>query len=163
MAERIFTQTFGVVGAILEKGGKFLLVQEKNKGHFDNGKWNQPAGWIDVGENPVDAVKREVLEETGLIFEPSALLGVYSLFRKDFQDKSGCHPHAIKLIFKGKITGGKQLESNEEIGAIKWYSRQEIEAMDKNTLRDLDIKTEVADFLNGKSFSLDIINHTISQ
>ncbi|PIQ68875.1 MAG: hypothetical protein COV91_01870 [Candidatus Taylorbacteria bacterium CG11_big_fil_rev_8_21_14_0_20_46_11] len=63
--KRVFTQVFGVVGAILEKEGKFLLVRENNPPHPDHGKWNQPAGWVDVGENPITAVSREVREETG--------------------------------------------------------------------------------------------------
>ena len=68
MAERVFTQVFGVVGAIIEKEGKILLVKEA--GTHDKGKWNQPAGWIDVGEDPIEMVKRELKEETGLDFNP---------------------------------------------------------------------------------------------
>ena len=56
MAERVFTQTFGVVGALVEKDGKILLVKEA-KATADNGKWNIPAGWLDVGENPIGGVK----------------------------------------------------------------------------------------------------------
>lgn len=56
MAQRVFTQTFGVVGAIIEKNGKILLVKETKKGC--KGKWSYPAGWIDIGENVIDAAKR---------------------------------------------------------------------------------------------------------
>jgi len=61
--KRVFTQTFGVVGAIIEKEGKILLVKETKK--VAKGLWNHPAGWIDVGENPFEAVKREVNEKVG--------------------------------------------------------------------------------------------------
>ena len=47
--QRVFTQTFGVVGALLVRDGKILLVKEAGK--MDNGKWNQPAGWPEVGED----------------------------------------------------------------------------------------------------------------
>jgi len=41
--ERVFTQTFGVVGGIIEKNSKILLVREAKAGE-DTGKWNHPAG-----------------------------------------------------------------------------------------------------------------------
>ncbi len=47
MSNRVFTQTFGAVGTILEGDGKILLVKEA--GGRDKGKWSHPAGWIDVG------------------------------------------------------------------------------------------------------------------
>ena len=76
MVERVLTQTFAVVGAIIEKDEKILLVKEA--GTRDKGKWNQPAGWIEVGQNPLVAVVKEVKEETGLDFEPTGLIGIYS-------------------------------------------------------------------------------------
>src|SRR3989344_3397615 len=101
MAQRVFTQVFGVVGAIIEKDGKFLLAKEQYLGHRAHGKWNQPAGWVDVGEHPMDAVVREVQEETGLAFTPTHLLGVYSLVKRNEgrinAPKETRHP--LKLIF----------------------------------------------------------------
>ena len=82
---RVYTQTFGVAAGLLERDGKFLLVQENNQAHPDHGKWNQPAGWIDVGENPITAAAREVKEETGYDFTPTHLLGIYALVRKDIE------------------------------------------------------------------------------
>lgn len=157
MTQRIFTQTFGVVGAIIETDGKILLVRESVVKH-DAGKWNQPAGWIDVGENPIDAVKREVKEETGLDFEPTGLVGVYSLHRADLIEKLGATPHAIKLIFRGKVSG-ELMKGNEEISEVRWFTRREIEKAGVDFLRDLDIKQEVKDYFAGKSFPLDIIHH----
>ena len=101
--ERVFTQTFGVVGALLVRDGKVLLVKEANK-RSDSGKWSQPAGWIDVGEDVIAAVKREAKEETGYEFDPTHLLGIYSLVRNDLVKELGATPHAIKLIFLGNIS-----------------------------------------------------------
>ena len=101
---RVFTQTFGVVGGLLERDGKILLVREARRKGPDNGKWSHPAGWIDVGENPIEAVKREVLEESGFTFSPAHLLGIYSLVRQDIEAELGATPHAIKIIFIGDIS-----------------------------------------------------------
>jgi 8-oxo-dGTP diphosphatase len=138
MVQRVFTQTFGVVGAILERDGKILLVKEL--GTFDKGKWNQPAGWIEVGENPILAVKREVEEETGYEFVPEAFLGVYSIFRKDLDSKINATPHAIKLIFIGKISDQQTRQTDGEVEEVKWFSREEIEAMGPDVLRDFGYK-----------------------
>lgn len=160
---KVFTQTFGVVGAIIEKDGKFLLIQEDSKRKiFDGNMWNQPAGWIDVGENPNEAVVREVKEETGLDFTPTGILGIYSVYRKDLLDRINPAPHAIKIIYVGDIKG-KLISGNEEIKNLRWFSPREIADFDKKDLRDLDIKKEVADYLAGKFYPLDLLTHTISE
>lgn len=97
--KRVFTQTFGTVGALIEKDGKILLVREAEGN--DAGKWNVPEGWIDVGENPIDAAAREAKEETGFSFTPTHLLGIYSMVRNDMHGIVKGKPHAIKLIFLG--------------------------------------------------------------
>jgi 8-oxo-dGTP pyrophosphatase MutT (NUDIX family) len=162
---RVFTQTFGVVGAIIEQNGKFLLVRENHPGYFNHGKWNQPAGWIVVSEHPIDAVVREVREETGLQFTPTHLLGVYSLVKRN----EGCpdNPqeihHPLKLIFVGTHTGTSEKFSNDEISETKWFSPEEIYAMDKTMLRDIDIKKEVQDFIARVRYPLEIITHTLQE
>lgn len=53
---------------------RYLLVEE----HTAEGlRWNNPAGHLDPGESPLQAVVREALEETARIFTPRHLLGLY--------------------------------------------------------------------------------------
>jgi 8-oxo-dGTP pyrophosphatase MutT (NUDIX family) len=64
-----------VVAAIVERDGKFLLVEE----HTAEGlRLNQPAGHWERGETLIEAVRREALEETAHHVEPIALLGCYT-------------------------------------------------------------------------------------
>lgn len=158
---RVFTQTFGVVGAIIEKDGKILLVKETKEVAKD--QWSHPAGWIDVGENPIEAVKREAKEETGFDFLPTHILGIYSLFQKKLKKKFGITPHPIKIIFIGNISDKKEDKPYEDVSEIKWFSPEEIEGMDKNTLRDLDIKKIVRDYFAGKRYPLELLTHTIGE
>jgi len=158
---RIFTQTFGVVGAIIEKEGKILLVKETKEIAKD--KWNQPAGWIEVGENPLETIKREVKEETGFQFTPTHILGIYSLFQKGLKEKFNITPHPIKIIFIGDISKEKMGELHDDISETKWFSPEEIEKMDKDTLRDLDIKKMVKDYFAGKRYPLELLTHTVSE
>lgn len=62
------------VAAVVERDGRYLLVQE----HTPEGlRLNQPAGHLDPGESLLQAVLREVREETACDFRPQALLGVH--------------------------------------------------------------------------------------
>src|SRR3989338_11280608 len=152
IAKRVFTQPYVVVGAIIERDGKFLLVKENNPAHPDHGKWNQPAGWIDVGENPVISVSREVKEETCLDFTPTHILGLFSLVRRDQAGAfgSGSLPHPLKLMYCGKIAEHGAHFDPSEISEIRWFTPEEIDAMDKTELRDVDIKNLIRDYLVGK-------------
>lgn len=162
MRERVYTQSHCVVGAIIERRGTFLLVKENKPSHPDHGKWNQPAGWLDVGEHPIDAVKREVKEETGLDFTPTHLLGIYSLVKRR---KTGPIPlsHGVKILFTGDIRKGSSKPDASEISEIKWFTPEEIYAMDGKMLRDSDIKKEVRDYLAGKRYPLTLITHTVQK
>lgn len=162
MGKPTTSQPIAVAGAIIEQDGKILLVQEYMPHSSEHLLWNQPAGWIDGGENPIDAVIREVKEETGLVFTPEAVVGIYSLYKLHLQQEMGIAPHPIKIIFSGKIIGGELIEKNDEIAATRWFHPDEIYAMDSNTLRDADIKDEVRDYINGRAYPLTMIHHTVT-
>ena len=79
------------VGAILVKDGKVLLV---NRGHEPfRYTWTLPGGHIDEGETDIQAVVREVKEETGFDFKPNyfvdisgfleSKLGVMSIYQSE--------------------------------------------------------------------------------
>ena len=62
------------VAAIIERDGRFLLVEEEADGRL---VLNQPAGHLEPNESLVDACAREALEETAHRFKPTALVGIY--------------------------------------------------------------------------------------
>ncbi|AKC69597.1 NUDIX hydrolase [Pandoraea oxalativorans] len=62
------------VAAVVERDGRFLFVEEQKRAGL---LINQPAGHLEPGESILDAVRREVLEETAHRFEPQHLLGIY--------------------------------------------------------------------------------------
>jgi 8-oxo-dGTP pyrophosphatase MutT (NUDIX family) len=62
----------GVAAVIRDPQGRILL-QERSSGEG----WSLPAGAIEPGERPEDAVRREVREETGIVVDPTEILGVY--------------------------------------------------------------------------------------
>jgi len=62
------------VATVVERDGRFLLVQEHTRAGL---RLNQPAGHLESGETLAAAAARETLEETGWHVEPTALVGVY--------------------------------------------------------------------------------------
>ena len=62
------------VAAVIRRQDRYLMVEECPDG---TAVINQPAGHLEFGETLLEAVCREVLEETGCAFTPSGLLGVY--------------------------------------------------------------------------------------
>ena len=61
------------VAAVIRDGAGQLLLHEKASGEG----WSLPAGAIEPGETPQEAVIREVREETGLVVAPVGILGVF--------------------------------------------------------------------------------------
>jgi ADP-ribose pyrophosphatase YjhB (NUDIX family) len=58
--------------AIIDDAGRILLIQRA-----DNSKWAMPGGAFAVGETPAQGVVREALEESGVLCEPVALVGIH--------------------------------------------------------------------------------------
>lgn len=63
-----------VCGLVIDKKGRWLVVKKKYGGA--KGKWTLPAGFVEAGETVDEAVKREVLEETGIVCRVNGLLGM---------------------------------------------------------------------------------------
>ena len=147
--DKKFTQPFVVVGVILEKDDKFLLVQE---GVAERGTWNQPAGWLDFKEDIIAGAKREAEEETGLKIEIIGFLGVYS----NCKYVEGKLVNPVKLIFAAKPLTSKIKIQGKEILDAKWFSFGQIKKL-KEKLRSPRIINEIEDYLAGKIYPLEII------
>ena len=113
-----------VAGGIIEKDGKYLLVQETQE--HCRGQWNIPAGGVDDGENVIDAAKREVFEETGCKVE---ITGILEIVNRNLEDRD-----VIIFIFDTKLIEENIQIDGVEISDVKWFSYEEILNM-KNDLR----------------------------
>lgn len=137
------------VAAVIEHGGRFLFVEETANGRR---VLNQPAGHLDPGESLVQAVAREVLEETAHRFAPTALLGVY----RWHYDKENVT--FLRFAFLGRVEGvetGRSLD--KEIIAAVWLTPAELAARRAEHRSPL-VQQCVDDYLAGRSFSLDALS-----
>ena len=161
-----FTQPYIVVGALVVRDNKILLLQEN---HWpDKGKWNIPAGKLDYGEDPIKAVSREVFEESGLKFKPKSILGLHSIHRKDVVNETGI-THVLRIVFIGEASGDVSIENGEvvdnelEIADFKWCSPKEILDMDLSHIRYHDLKDYVSEYMANKSYPLELITHLVQE
>jgi 8-oxo-dGTP pyrophosphatase MutT (NUDIX family) len=136
------------VAALIERDGKFLMVRE----HTRHGiRLNQPAGHWEADETLLDAVRREVLEESGYEFTPTALLGIYV---SDKDDKSVTY---LRLTFVGTV-GAAAIHDELDDGIIEavWLTPQEI--MDERAIHRNPIVAQcLTDFINGQRLELALV------
>jgi 8-oxo-dGTP pyrophosphatase MutT (NUDIX family) len=145
------------VAAIIEREGKFLLVEE----HTPDGlRLNNPAGHLDLGESLVQACAREALEETMYRFTPTQLLGVYlSRFHREARSD---HPAEdvtyLRFAFCGNLGAlqtGRQLDTGIE--RTLWLTPEEIRA-NADRHRSPAVLRCVEDYLAGRRYPLALIH-----
>lgn len=106
--------------------GDRVLLQNRIKEDWKG--YTLPGGHVEIGESFVDAVIREMKEETGLDIKNPMLAGIKQFPIQDGKYENGRY---IVLLFKAYEFSGDVISSEE--GQMKWveYSRlSEIEAVD---------------------------------
>ncbi len=135
------------VAAIIERQGRFLVVEEPDK-VTGRSVINQPAGHVDPGESAFDAVVREVREETGLAFAPEAIVGLYPLKAANGKDY-------FRICFSGTVPeGAVAVPEDPEILRCHWLTRAELAAA---SLRSGWVLRCLEDALAGRRFPLDLV------
>ncbi|NVJ49440.1 MAG: NUDIX hydrolase [Gammaproteobacteria bacterium] len=133
------------VAAIIEHQGKFLMVEETDKGAV---VFNQPAGHVEPQESIIAAVKREVLEETGLTFTPEHLVGNY------FLSPATNGKHYFRFCFCGSVLAPESSQPQDpDIIATHWLSLSEITALGRQLRSGLVLQC-LRDYLNQERYPI---------
>jgi ADP-ribose pyrophosphatase YjhB (NUDIX family) len=112
------------VGALIVEGDRILLV-ERGKEPL-KGYWSLPGGVLEPGELLDQAVRREVLEETGLIVEPVETI---EIFERIMRDSAGrVEYHYVLVDYLCRVTGGT-LEASDDASRAAWFTRAELPAL----------------------------------
>jgi 8-oxo-dGTP pyrophosphatase MutT (NUDIX family) len=139
-----------VVAAIVERDGRFLLVEEETA---DGVRLNQPAGHWERDETLLQAVVRETLEETAHHVEPVALLGTYTT-RNPARDIT-----YLRFAYVCSITGvDPDYKLDEGIVRAVWLTPKEIAASPIRHRSPLVMRC-VEDYASGRRFPLDFVSH----
>jgi 8-oxo-dGTP pyrophosphatase MutT (NUDIX family) len=135
------------VAAVIERDGKFLLVEELIDGRK---VINQPAGHLDPGESLAAACAREVLEETAHRFEPTGLVGVYRWY---YAPKDVTF---LRFCFRGNVLGVEDRKLDKEIIGLLWFTREQVKA--SAAVRSPLVLRCVDDYLAGRNYPLDVFS-----
>lgn len=114
------------VGALIftssGRRGPILLVERG--GHPLKGYWSLPGGLVETGEKLEDALRREILEETGLRIEPVSRFEIFERIMLDAQGRA--EYHYVLADYVCKVVGGT-LRAGDDVSRVEWVRRSELD------------------------------------
>jgi ADP-ribose pyrophosphatase YjhB (NUDIX family) len=129
LAVRLFAPRHfvGAVGAVFNNTGQVLLAEHVFRPNYN---WGLPGGWIEPGEDPAEAVQRELEEELGLKVEIRRLL----ICQSQGDEPKGITPRNLGLVYYCRLTNHKRTSDNleaaphaYEILSTEWVDPEKIE------------------------------------
>jgi 8-oxo-dGTP pyrophosphatase MutT (NUDIX family) len=113
------------VAAVIHDRERKLLLQEKASGEG----WSLPAGAVEPGETPDDAVVREVMEETGLMVRPAEILGVFGGRTFRYTYPNGDHVEYVVTLFRCQVQEHRGAWSDSETRSLRYFARDEMPSL----------------------------------
>ena len=114
-----------VAGVVFDEKKRVLLAKRGRAPAKD--KWSFPGGVVNIGENLEDALKRELLEETGLEVDIVSLLDVSSRIIKDDDGKVEYHYILLDYLC---LAHGTSVKVATDILAAEWVSIEDLSEYD---------------------------------
>jgi len=130
---------FAAYGLITDPDGRVLLSQIA-PGYPGAGRWHLPGGGTDFGEQPAEALVREVVEETGQVAEVGELLDVSFFHNPAAMGPEGTPLDwfSVRSIFRGSVSSPTAATVTEAVGGSTaqsgWFAPAEVAAL---TITDL--------------------------
>jgi 8-oxo-dGTP diphosphatase len=94
--------------------GRVLLARRAHEP--DAGLWDSPGGFLEEGEEPLDGLRRELLEETGLTIEPGEFVGTYV----DTYGGGSDDPSVLNLVWEAEIVAGDPAPA-DDVSELGWF------------------------------------------
>jgi 8-oxo-dGTP diphosphatase len=104
---------------VLDEDGRLLLARRACEP--DKGKWDLPGGFLDEGEHPLDALRRELREEAGLEIEPLDFVGVWT----DRYGDGAEAPATLNLYWTARVVSGEPSPA-DDVAELAWFHPGEL-------------------------------------
>ncbi len=122
--------TVSVAAVITNERGQILLLDHVLRPFFN---WGIPGGFVEAGEQPEAAIRREIREETGLELTNIEMFRVRTIKRH------------VEIMFRAAATGKGEVKSRE-INALGWFEigamPNEMSRVQKSLIEEV-LKTEI--------------------
>ena len=99
--------------AAVRRGDSILLI--KRKFPPMQGAWALPGGFVERGENPIDAAVRELLEETGMHGENPKLISVMGDANRDPRK------HIVSIVYEIEVSSQQQPVAGDDAADAKFW------------------------------------------
>lgn len=104
---------------VTDSQGRLLLARRRDEPFA--GCWDLPGGFVEEDEHPLAALRRELLEETGLEVEPLEFIGVW-------MDRYGGGDDAratLNLYWVARIVGG-EAQAADDVSELGWFAPDQL-------------------------------------
>ena len=132
-------RTVVVAAAVIVEAGRVLLTQRKAGAHLA-GMWEFPGGKVEAGEDPRDALRRELEEELGITTSIGEIVDV-AFHRYDDADKA-----VLLLFFEAARTTDSSEPRALDVAAFAWATADDLRP-EKFPPADVTVLTKVAKLL----------------
>lgn len=131
-----YASSKATAGALVEGADGRLLLARRAKEPFE-GRWDIPGGFLEEGEHPLDGLRRELREETGLEVEPLEFLGAW-------MDRYGGDSTAeatLNLYWTARALGGEP-RAADDVDDLRWFAPDELPAAEELAFENVPLVLE---------------------
>jgi ADP-ribose pyrophosphatase YjhB (NUDIX family) len=114
----------------LDDDGRILLA--RRAAEVFNGAWDLPGGFVDEDEHPLDTIRRELREETGLEVEPREFLGIW--MDRYSEDELG--PSTLNIYWTARVIGGEP-EAADDVSELRWFAPHKLPPPEEIAFRNV--------------------------
>lgn len=104
-----------------DEQGRLLLARRGAEPHL--GKWDLPGGFLEEGEHPLDALRRELREEAGVEIEPIELAAI----EMDVYGSDDGAPWTLNLYWEARLLSGDP-QPADDVSELRWFAPDELPA-----------------------------------